>query len=126
MGEERVNAELAAARQICTLLQNLPLAVEITAQRLLSRPRRRLSDIAERLENVDERLDLAVSDRAVRTSFMVSWESLDSNLRRIFALLGVFAGRSFQAEALAAIAEPSSVLGGGGPRPGSSGPFVAY
>ena len=105
LGDERVNAELAAARQICTLLQNLPLAVEITAQRLLSRPRRRLSDIAERLENVDERLDLAVSDRAVRTSFMVSWESLDSNLRRIFALLGVFAGRSFQAEALAAIAD---------------------
>lgn len=105
LGEERINAELAAARQICMLLQNLPLAVEITAQRLLSRPRRRLSDIAERLENVGERLDLAVSDRAVRTSFMVSWESLDSNLRQTFALLGVFAGRSFQAEALAAIAD---------------------
>lgn len=105
LGEERVQAELAAARQICTLLQNLPLAVEITAQRLLSRPRRRLADIAERLQNVGERLDLAVSDRAVRTSFMVSWESLDGNLRRIFALLGVFAGRAFRAEALAAVAE---------------------
>ncbi len=105
LGEERVNAELDAARQICTLLQNLPLAVEITAQRLLSRPRRRLSDIAARLQNVGERLDLAVSDRAVRTSFMVSWESLDGNLRRAFALLGVFAGRSFRAEALASIAE---------------------
>lgn len=105
LGEERVQAEIEAARQICTLLQNLPLAVEITAQRLLSRPRRRLADIAERLQNVGERLDLAVSDRAVRTSFMVSWESLDGNLRRTFALLGVFAGRAFRAEALAAVAE---------------------
>lgn len=105
LGPERVTAEREAARQICALLQNLPLAVEITAQRLLSRPRRRLADMAERLHNVQDRLDLAISDRAVRTSFMVSWESLDSSLRRVFALLGVFAGRSFAAPALAYLAE---------------------
>lgn len=105
LGPERVAAESEAARQICALLQNLPLAVEITAQRLLSRPRRRLADMAERLHNVQDRLDLAISDRAVRTSFMVSWESLDSALRRVFALLGVFAGRSFAAPALAYLAE---------------------
>lgn len=105
LGPERVAAEIEAARQICALLQNLPLAVEITAQRLLSRPRRRLADMAERLHNVQDRLDLAISDRAVRTSFMVSWESLDGALRRVFALLGVFAGRSFAAPALAYLAE---------------------
>lgn len=105
LGPERVAAESEAARQICALLQNLPLAVEITAQRLLSRPRRRLADMAERLHNVQDRLDLAISDRAVRTSFMVSWESLDGALRRVFALLGVFAGRSFAAPALAYLAE---------------------
>jgi DNA-binding SARP family transcriptional activator/tetratricopeptide (TPR) repeat protein len=105
LGEDRVAAEREAAREICALLQNLPLAVEITAQRLLSRPRRRLADMAERLHNVQERLDLAISDRAVRTSFMVSWESLDSALRRTFALLGVFEGRSFAAPALADLAE---------------------
>lgn len=105
LGPERVAAESEAARQICALLQNLPLAVEITAQRLLSRPRRRLADMAERLHNVQDRLDLAISDRAVRTSFMVSWESLDGALRRVFALLGVFAGRTFAAPALAYLAE---------------------
>lgn len=105
LGETRVAAEPAAAQEICTLLQNLPLAVEITAQRLASRPRRRLADMAERLRTVEERLDLAISDRAVRTSFMVSWESLDIQLRRIFSLLGVFEGRSFSASAIAHIAE---------------------
>lgn len=105
LGVERVAAETQAAQEICALLQNLPLAVEITAQRLLSRPRRRLADMALRLHNVQDRLDLAISDRAVRTSFMVSWESLDTALRRIFALLGAFEGRSFAAPALADLAE---------------------
>lgn len=105
LGEERVAAEGEAAQEICGLLQNLPLAVEITAQRLHSRPRRRLADMAQRLHNVQERLDLAISDRAVRTSFMVSWESLDGALRQTFALLGVFAGRSFAAPALAYLAD---------------------
>ncbi len=105
LGADRVMAETKAAQEICALLQNLPLAVEITAQRLLSRPRRRLADMALRLHNVQDRLDLAISDRAVRTSFMVSWESLDTALRRIFALLGAFEGRSFAAPALAHLAE---------------------
>ncbi len=104
LGEARVVAEPTSAQEICTLLQNLPLAVEITAQRLASRPRRRLADMAERLRNVQERLDLSISDRAVRTSFTVSWDSLDIQLRHIFALLGVFEGRSFTAPALAHIA----------------------
>jgi len=104
LGAERVAAEQDAAREICERLQNLPLAVEITAQRLHSRPRRRLADMAERLQSVQDRLDLAISDRAVRTSFMVSWESLDGALRQVFALLAVFEGRSFAAPALANLA----------------------
>lgn len=105
LGADRVATEQAAAREICALLQNLPLAVEITAQRLHSRPRRRLADMAERLQSVQDRLDLAISDRAVRTSFMVSWESLDGALRQVFALLAVFEGRSFAAPALADLAD---------------------
>jgi len=105
LGEERVQREVAAARQICTLLQNLPLAVEIAAQRLRSRPRRRLVDMAARLHDMQERLDLAISDRAVRTSFTVSWESLDQEQQWVFSLLGLFGGRSFAVPALAHVAE---------------------
>ncbi|MCA9920828.1 MAG: tetratricopeptide repeat protein [Anaerolineales bacterium] len=106
LGEQRVEAEPEAAAAICTLLQNLPLAVEITAQRLKSRPRRLLADMAQRLQAEQDRLSLlAISDRAIRTSFAVSWETLDAAHRRIFALLGLFNGRSFTAEAIAHIAE---------------------
>jgi DNA-binding SARP family transcriptional activator/tetratricopeptide (TPR) repeat protein len=106
LGEGRVIAEAEAAREISALLQNLPLAVEITAQRLASRPRRRLADMADRLRNVRNRLnELVISDRAVRTSFEVSWELLDDSLRRVFSRLAVFGGRSFTAEALAYVAE---------------------
>lgn len=105
LGQNRVAAEPEAAAEICTLLQNLPLALEITAQRLKSRPRRRLADMAEQLRDETSRLSqLQISDRAVRASFAVSWEALDAERKRIFALIGLFNGRSFTAEAMAHIA----------------------
>ena len=104
LGEQRVTQEQEAATVICNLLQHLPLAIEIIAQRLRSRPRRLLSAVSNRLRSVNSRLvELEISDRAVRASFQLSWETLDANLRRTFALLAVFSGRSFGAEALAAI-----------------------
>lgn len=105
LGDRRVNAEREAAQTICDLLQNLPLAVEIAAQRLKSHRRRRLSDMAERLKDTQHRLGLAVSDQAVRTSFTLSWQALDMQQQRLFSLLGVFAGRPFMAEAVAHVAD---------------------
>ncbi len=105
LGEARVNAEPAAAQEICTLLQNLPLAVEIAAQRLKSHRRRRLGDMAQRLHDTQNRLGLAISDQAVRTSFTLSWQALDLQQQRLFSLLGVFAGRPFTPDALAHIAD---------------------
>lgn len=106
LGETRTGAEPAASAEICELLENHPLAVEITAQRLKSRPRRRLADMAQRLRDEKQRLSLlALTDRQVRASFTVSWQALDAAHRRIFALLGLFNGRSFSAAAIAHIAE---------------------
>lgn len=106
LGQARIEAEPEAAAEICALLHNLPLAVEIMAQRLKSRPRRRLADIATRLRDETRRLsELAISDREVRASFALSYASLDADLRRTFALMGLFGGRPFTAAALAAVAE---------------------
>ncbi len=105
VGDERVSAELTAAQTICTLLGNLPLALEILAQRLRSRPRMKLSDIVGYLEAISSKLDmLHLEDRAVRATFELSWDTLDEELREAFALLGVFAGRSLDSEAYAAVA----------------------
>lgn len=104
VGENRILAEQGAAARICQLLQNLPLAIEIAGQYLAARPRQRLSLLAERLTSVQARLDLSISDQAVRTSFTISWETLDSRLQRTFTLLGLFEGRSFNVPALANLA----------------------
>ncbi|MEZ4865990.1 MAG: BTAD domain-containing putative transcriptional regulator [Caldilineaceae bacterium] len=105
LGAPRVVDEEEAVGEIGALLHYLPLAVEIVAQRLKSRPRQRLSQIVERLQDEAGRLALEISDRAVRASFAVSWAALDEPLQRCFALLGVFAGRPFAAEAIAYLAE---------------------
>ena len=105
LGEDRVSAEEQAAQEICHLLQNLPLAVEIVAQRLKSRPRQRLLPMAARLQDERYRLGLEISDLAVRTSFEISWAALDEDLRRLFAWAALFEGRPFQGETLAALTQ---------------------
>ncbi|MBV7333016.1 tetratricopeptide repeat protein [Chloroflexi bacterium TSY] len=105
LGEERVNGEEEAANEICRQLHFLPLAVEIAAQRLKSRARMKLEQMADRLANEKQRLGLEISNRAVRASFEVSWEALDAELQAIFPLLAVFEGRPFTVEALTYVAD---------------------
>ncbi len=97
---ERVTAEEETADRIVQLLDGLPLAIALAAQRLALLPRRRLSWLLERLQ-----YGLAEHGEAVRTSFELSWEGLDANLQRIFAMLSVFGGRDFHVRAMAAVAE---------------------
>lgn len=107
LGEARLLAtpqETAAADQIGALLHYLPLAVEIAAQRLKSRSRMTLAALAQRLQDEQQRLGLAISDSAVRASFAVSWQALNAPLQTLFAQIGAFGGRPFTAEALAAVA----------------------
>jgi DNA-binding SARP family transcriptional activator len=105
-GPARMSAEPAAAEEICRLLGHLPLALEIAAHRLASRPRWLLGELADRLRVQHRRLaELKIGDQAVRASFAISWEALEAPLRRAFALLGVFGGRAFTADALGAVAE---------------------
>jgi hypothetical protein len=102
----RVTAEPDAAAQICATLHHLPLAVEIAAQRLKVRSAQKLSAAAAHLQDITARLDLAMSDdRAVRASFLASWEGLSSRLRKIFACCGLFSGRAFSIAALAYIVD---------------------
>ena len=105
LGESRVKREEAAAREIGVVLHYLPLAVEIAAQRLKSRRRMPLSAMAERLQTMQNRLDLGISDLAVRTSFEMSWNSLSDEHKQFYPLLAVFEGRPFDPEAIAYVAQ---------------------
>ncbi|MBX3011639.1 MAG: tetratricopeptide repeat protein [Caldilineaceae bacterium] len=103
LGVQRVNAAAEAAAAICQAVHQLPLAVEIVGQLLAARPRRALAQMAQRLQDLHYRLDLQISDRDVRTSFLVSWEALNKQQQRIFAHLALFQGRAFTLAALAAV-----------------------
>ncbi len=102
LGETDVQAEQEAAVALCTTLGGLPLAVEIAAQRIFAAPRRNLARMVRSLQAAGDRLTHGISNRSVRTSFQVSWEALTPQLQRVFALSGMFDGRSFTAAALAA------------------------
>ena len=106
VGKERTEAEKTAVDEICRLLHNLPLAVAIAGQYLSLRPRRRLEEFRQQLQEEKNRLNLypiARHDREVRATFAISWEGLDETPRHVFATLAVFAGRPFTAEVVAAL-----------------------
>ncbi len=104
VGPDRVADEPKVASQICAVLQNLPLALTIAGNHLALRHRRPLADYAARLQDERQRLAaLKLEDEEVRISFVISWQGLDDTQKRVFALLGVFAGRDFTAEAMAAV-----------------------
>ncbi|MEM7119169.1 MAG: BTAD domain-containing putative transcriptional regulator, partial [Chloroflexota bacterium] len=106
IGQTRVEAESDAADHIGERLQNLPLALTIAGRYLAQRPRRRLSTFVTRLHEQGQRLaTLELDNLAVRLSFMISWQALDTTQQEIFRYLGVFAGRAFTVEALAAVAQ---------------------
>lgn len=111
LGDARVSAELESAQHICALLGQLPLALEILAKRLKTRRRMSLSQIVSYLDEINAKLNmLTLEDRAVRASFELSWKTLDAELRKAFALLGVFGGRSVDADAFAAVAECGAAM----------------
>jgi serine/threonine protein kinase len=104
-GKERVAAEAEAAEEIGRLLGYWPLAVKIAAQQALLPRWRRLADLAVRLHQEKNRLDLEIADREVRASFAASWQALSPSLQRAFVLLGVFSGRALTAEAYIAVSQ---------------------
>jgi DNA-binding SARP family transcriptional activator len=107
---ERALEETEAGAAISALLEGLPLALEILAQRMRSRPQPTLQQVLTRLQQIRSRLDLLeVGDRAVRTSFELSWQMLPLPLQELFAALALFGGRPFHPRAVEAIAaEPEA------------------
>lgn len=104
LGAGQVEAEQDAARALYATLGGLPLAMEIAAQRIFASPRPSVARMVRSLQDAGTRLAQGVSNRSVRTSFAVSWEALPGDLRTLFALTGLFEGRSFAPPAIAAAA----------------------
>ncbi len=107
LGSSRVNehpSELESADQICRLLNHLPLAVELAAQKLKARPQMPLASLAVRLQDAQKRLSLKVSDQAIRSSIEVSWQDLADISKQYFIIIAIFQGRPFSTKAFSHIA----------------------
>lgn len=106
IGQERVAAEQDAAAEIVRCCGYLPLAVALAARRIQARPAWTLTDLVELLSVEAGRLDeLAVSDRAVRAVFDLSYRQITDEQRRLFRLLGLHPGHDFTPHSAAALTD---------------------
>jgi DNA-binding SARP family transcriptional activator/Flp pilus assembly protein TadD len=102
VGAERVERDLAAARQVVALCGCLPLAVRIAAARLRSRAAWTVADLVARLR--DDRLaELATGDRSVSAAFTLSYEFLTAAQQRLFRGLGLLPVDTFDVHLAAAL-----------------------
>jgi NB-ARC domain/Tetratricopeptide repeat len=106
-GAARVHAEPAAAQELARLCGRLPLALRIAAERVASRRRSALADLAGELTDTRSRLDLLCAGdddaAAVRTVFSWSYRTLPPAAAGAFRSLGLLAGPDFSAPAVAAL-----------------------
>ncbi|MEO3925008.1 helix-turn-helix domain-containing protein [Micromonosporaceae bacterium B7E4] len=90
VGAARIAAEPAAATEIARHCAGLPLATRIAGRRLVAWSGWRLRDCAEALADRHQRLDwLAGGDRAVRSTFDMSYRILPADARRLFRRLAL-------------------------------------
>lgn len=108
--EKRAMDAPEALDEICTLVGNLPLAIDIAGSYLAFRPHRTLPDFVDQLKQQLKPLDLSDETQRIRETFELSWTYLDETQSRLFALLGLFGGRTFSLEAIAHIAQMDKYL----------------
>ena len=109
-GTDRYSAEERSCARVLDACGGWPLAIRIAAARLHADPDWTVEALAARLTTEQGRLDeLSVEDRAVRSSFAVSYASLPtpvyepSDPARLFRLLGLPAGKDISLPASAAL-----------------------
>jgi len=106
LGAGRVAVEKSAAERLVALCGFLPLAVRIAGARLAEQQHLSIAALTDRLADERRRLDqLEIGDLDVRSTFMISYESLSKKDQRTFRLLGMCPGPDFAAWPLAALME---------------------
>jgi DNA-binding SARP family transcriptional activator len=104
VGDARAAAEPDATAQVAQLCGRLPLALRIAAARLRHRPAWSVAHFRDRLADQDRRLaELRVEDRGVAVAFASSYRVLEPASQRMFRLLGLVPGPSFDILAAAAL-----------------------
>ncbi|MET8005036.1 AfsR/SARP family transcriptional regulator [Nonomuraea glycinis] len=104
IGDERVQGDPAAALEITRLCGRVPLAVRISAARLLGRRQWSLAHLAGVLGEERHRLDeLVAGDLDIRAGFEMSYRTLPAGAQRAFRLAGLLDAPDFASWAVAAL-----------------------
>jgi tetratricopeptide (TPR) repeat protein len=104
LGDERVEAEPAAATDLAGLCEYFPLALSVSAARLAGRPRWQIADLVAALREEHRRLSaLAVEDdMVVLASLDLSYRALPAGAARLYRLMGLLPVSSFDSGVVAA------------------------
>jgi DNA-binding SARP family transcriptional activator/tetratricopeptide (TPR) repeat protein len=102
-GRKHDPADVAALARLCG---NLPLALDLTAARLRSRPTWTAAHLVGRLSHGPGRLaEIRDGHTEIATAFSMSYDTLPATHQRIFRLLSLHLGPTFCAHATAALAD---------------------
>ncbi|MBZ3905073.1 AfsR/SARP family transcriptional regulator [Streptomyces griseiscabiei] len=103
VGTER-SSDTDGTYQVVRLCGHLPLAIEIAAGRLNSRPSWTISHLIQRLTKGPDRLgEIRDGFRAVARAFEMSYHTLTDTQQRVFRLLSLHLGVEFDAYSTAAL-----------------------
>ncbi|GAB3930462.1 hypothetical protein GCM10029976_032380 [Kribbella albertanoniae] len=88
IGDDRIDAERAAARDIVVRCAMLPAAIRVAGARLSARPAHTMRFLADRLKDTDRVLDeLSVGEMSIRRLLDSGFERMDPLTRRCFGAL---------------------------------------
>ncbi|WP_248962497.1 tetratricopeptide repeat protein [Sphaerisporangium perillae] len=105
-GDSRVRENPSDATRLVRQCAMLPLALRITAAKLVENPAEQIADTVRDLDGQDRLSKLAQDDEpraAVRPAFEVSYRAVRPELRRTFRYLGLMTGPDVGVEACAAL-----------------------
>jgi tetratricopeptide (TPR) repeat protein len=95
VGEVRIEAQFAAAQDLCDWLGYLPLGLELVGRYLVAKPDLALTTLQQRLEQqltlVQREPGMTATHEHIAAAFELSWQELDKPARQLCYLLSVFA-----------------------------------
>ncbi|WP_019634126.1 ATP-binding protein [Actinomadura atramentaria] len=110
LGRDRVRADADSAERLAELCAYSPLALSVATARLAIRPNRTLGEMVSALGEEHRRLGVLSSairsgedEMTVRAALELSYRNLPAEARRLYRLLGLYPGRTFDAHAAAAL-----------------------
>ncbi|MFC4530200.1 tetratricopeptide repeat protein [Sphaerisporangium dianthi] len=110
-GDSRVRENPSDATRLVRQCAMLPLALRITAAKLVQNPTEQIADTVRDLDGQDRLSKLAREDEpraAVRPAFEVSYRALPPELRRTFRYLGLMTGPDVGVEACASLLDDAA------------------